>query len=49
MASDATWQNIKAVKEGKVIYLDNNYIGMSAYLKVIEGLYILKDIVHNEE
>lgn len=30
MASDATWQNIKAVKEGKVIYLDNNYFGMSA-------------------
>lgn len=49
MASDATWQNIKAVKEGKVIYLDNNYFGMSANLKVIEGLDILKDIVHNEE
>lgn len=49
MASDAAWQSINAVKEGKVIYLDNNYFGMSANLKVIEGLDILKDIVHNEE
>ena len=32
-----------------VIYLDSNYFGMSANLKVIEGLDILKDIVHNEE
>ena len=30
----------------KVIYLDNNYFGMSANLKVIEGLEILSDIVH---
>lgn len=49
MASDAAWQSINAVKEGKVIYLDNNYFGMSANLNVIEGLDILKDIVHNEE
>lgn len=49
MESDAAWQSINAVKEGKVIYLDNNYFGMSANLKVIEGLDILKDIVHNEE
>lgn len=49
MASDAAWQSINAVKEGKVIYLDSNYFGMSANLKVIEGLDILKDIVHNEE
>ena len=48
MESDAAWQSINAVKEGKVIYLDNNYFGMSANLKVIEGLDILKDIVHNE-
>lgn len=46
MASDIAWQNISAVKEGKVIYLDNNYFGMSANLKVIEGLDILSDIVH---
>ena len=46
MASDTAWQNISAVKEGKVIYLDNNYFGMSANLKVIEGLDMLSDIVH---
>ena len=46
MASDIAWQNISAVKEGKVIYLDNNYFGMSANLKVIEGLDMLSDIVH---
>ena len=46
MASDTAWQNINAVKEGKVIYLDNNYFGMSANLKVIEGLDMLSDIVH---
>ena len=34
------------IKEGKVIYLDNNYFGMSANLKVIEGLDMLSDIVH---
>ena len=46
MASDSAWQNINAVKEGNVIYLDNEYFGMSANLKVIEGLEILSDIVH---
>ena len=46
MASDSAWQNIKAVKEGNVIYLDSEYFGMSANLKVIEGLEILSDIVH---
>ena len=47
MASDPAWQNIKAVKEGKVIYLDSEYFGMSANLKVIEGFDILSDIVHS--
>ena len=46
MASDSAWQNINAVKEGNVIYLDSKYFGMSANLKVIEGLEILSDIVH---
>ena len=46
MASDSAWQNINAVKEGNVIYLDSEYFGMSANLKVIEGLEILSDIVH---
>ena len=47
MASDPAWQNIKAVKEGKVTYLDSEYFGMSANLKVIEGFDILSDIVHS--
>lgn len=46
MESDSAWQNINAVKEGNVIYLDSEYFGMSANLKVIEGLEILSDIVH---
>lgn len=46
MATDTAWQNINAVKEGNVIYLDSKYFGMSANLKVIEGLDILSDIVH---
>ena len=46
MATDTAWQNINAVKEGNVIYLDNEYFGMSANLKVIEGLDMLSDIVH---
>lgn len=46
MTSDSAWQNINAVKEGNVIYLDSEYFGMSANLKVIEGLEILSDIVH---
>ena len=48
MASDSAWQNINAVKEGNVIYLDSEYFGMSANLKVIEGLEILSDIVHGD-
>lgn len=46
MSTDSAWQNINAVKEGKVIYLDSTYFGMSANLKVIEGLDLLSDIVH---
>lgn len=46
MSTDSAWQNIKAVKEGNVVYLDSTYFGMSANLKVIEGLDILSDIVH---
>ncbi|MGG7059557.1 heme ABC transporter substrate-binding protein IsdE [Clostridium tertium] len=48
MATDTAWQSINAVKEGKVIYLDNNYFGMSANLKVIEGLDLLSDIVYGD-
>ena len=48
MASDTAWQNIDAVKEGKVIYLDSTYFGMIANLNVVEGLNILSDIVHGD-
>lgn len=48
MATDASWQRINAVKEGKVVYLDSTYFGMSANLKVIEGLDILSEIVHSD-
>ena len=48
MASDSAWQNINAVKDGNVIYLDSEYFGMSAKLNVIEGLDILSDIVHGD-
>ena len=48
MSTDSAWQNIKAVKEGNVVYLDSTYFGMSANLKVIEGLDILSDIVHGD-
>lgn len=48
MATDSTWQRINAVKYGNVVYLDNEYFGMSANLKVIEGLDILSEIVHGD-
>ena len=48
MSTDSAWQNIKAVKEGNVVYLNSTYFGMSANLKVIEGLDILSDIVHGD-
>ena len=48
LAIDSAWQSIEAVREGKVEYLDNNYFGMSANLRVIEGLDILYNIVHSK-
>ncbi|MDY4949782.1 MAG: heme ABC transporter substrate-binding protein IsdE [Clostridium cadaveris] len=44
--TDAAWKNIKAVKDGKVEFLDRTYFGMSANLKVIEALDILSDIIY---
>ena len=46
MATDSAWQNIDAVKEGNVVYLDSEYFGMSANLKVIEALDLLGDILY---
>ena len=48
LATDSAWQSIEAVREGKVEYLDNNYFGISANLRVIEGLDILYNIVHSK-
>ena len=48
MEVEEKWQNINAVKDGNVIYLDSEYFGMSAKLNVIEGLDILSDIVHGD-
>lgn len=45
-AQSSAWQSLSAVKEGKIVYLDNRYFGMSANLKVIEGLEILQDIIY---
>ena len=49
MATDTMWQSMTAVKEGRVVFLDHNYFGMSADLSVIEGLELLKEIIHTGE
>lgn len=49
LRTDIAWQNIEAVKEGQVEFLDSNFFGMSANLKVIESLEILKEILYSEE
>ena len=48
-ATDTAWQSIPAVTEGNIVYLDSNYFGMSANLKVIEGLGMLHDIIYESE
>ena len=46
MATDTMWQSMSAVQEGRVVFLDHNYFGLSADLSVIEGLELLKEIIH---
>lgn len=46
LKTDAAWKNIKAVQEGRVEFLDSTYFGMSANLKVVEALDILKEIIY---
>lgn len=46
--SDTAWQSIDAIKNNKIVYLDNTYFGMSANLRVVEGLDILREIVAGE-
>ena len=47
MATDTMWQSMSAGQEGRVVFLDHNYFGMSPDLSVIEGLDLLKEIIHN--
>ena len=42
----ATWQQLDAIKNNKVYYLENGYFGMSANLKVIEALDKLAAILN---
>jgi len=46
LATDAAWKNLDAVKNGEVHYLDSEYFGMSANLKVIEALDKMHDILY---
>ncbi|SCH40196.1 Staphylococcal iron-regulated protein F [uncultured Clostridium sp.] len=46
LESDAAWKNLEAVKNGNVYYLENDYFGMSANLKVIEALDMMHDILY---
>ncbi|WP_195251597.1 heme ABC transporter substrate-binding protein IsdE [Romboutsia sp. 1001713B170207_170306_H8] len=46
LESDAAWKNLEAVKDGNVYYLENDYFGMSANLKVIEALDMMHDILY---
>lgn len=41
-----TWQQLDAIKNDKVYYLDSEYFGMSANLKVIEALDKLGEILY---
>ena len=43
----ATWQQLDAIKNNKVYYLENGYFGMSANLKVIETLDKLEAILND--
>lgn len=48
LKDDVVWKNLEAVKTGEVYYLENNYFGMSANLKVIEALDMMHDILYQE-
>lgn len=45
-AENKGWQNFKAVQEGKVYSLDNNYFGMTAALQSIDALEKLANILY---
>ena len=43
-----TWQQLDAIKNNKVYYLENEYFGMSANLKVIEALDKMGEILYEQ-
>ena len=43
-----TWQQLDAIKNNKVYYLENGYFGMSANLKVIEALDKIGEILYEQ-
>lgn len=43
-----TWQQLDAIKNNKVYYLENEYFGMSANLKVIEALDKIGEILYEQ-
>lgn len=43
-----TWQQLDAIKNNKVYYLENGYFGMSANLKVIEALDKMGEILDEQ-
>lgn len=49
LQKDAEWKDMKAVKENRITYLDSQYFGMSANLKVMESLDKLYDIIYGNE
>lgn len=45
-SKNTSWQNVKAIKENEVYYLENGYFGMSANLKAVEALDKLGAILY---
>ncbi|MGL4796640.1 MAG: heme ABC transporter substrate-binding protein IsdE [Paraclostridium sp.] len=43
---NTSWNNVNAIKNNKVYYLENEYFGMSANLKAIDALDKLGDILY---
>lgn len=46
LKTDPAWKNLEAVKNNNVHYLDSEYFGMSANLKVIEAMDMMHEIIY---
>ena len=44
--SKELWQNVNAVKNNDITYLENGYFGMSANLQIVEAVEKLGDILY---